>query len=219
MTLTHHHLAARSGVTRSLVVLLHGFGANGQTMLDLGTALSAALPDTAFLAPDAPEPAPGRPGGRMWFPIPELDGSTTDEADRRLQASARRLDAFLDEQLAARGQPASAVALLGFSQGAGLAYEVAPRRSDQLAGVVAIAGRMKRKAALASEIRSKPPFLILTGGDDRLSTADEINATTAALSHCAIPATHVVMAGTGHGISIDGVNAASAFLQQVIRPC
>ena len=93
MSLTHHHLPARSGETRSLVVLLHGFGSNGPSILELGKSLSIALPDTAFLAPDAPDPAPGRSGGRMWYTIPELGGSSAEEADLRLQASARQLDA------------------------------------------------------------------------------------------------------------------------------
>lgn len=217
MTLTHHQLPARSGQTRSLVVLLHGFGSDGQAMLGLGKTLSMALPDTTFLAPDAPDAAPGRAGGRMWYTIPELGGSSTEEADMRLQASARQLDAFLDDQLAAHGLPAAAMALLGFSQGAGMAYEVAPRRRDQLAGAVAIAGRMKRKEALATEARSKPPFLILTGEEDRLLTTDEIIQAADALSAANIPALRVLMAGTAHTISDEGTNAVSEFLRQVLE--
>jgi phospholipase/carboxylesterase len=216
MTLGHHTLPACSGQTRSLVVLLHGFGSNGAAMLGLAKTLSAALPDTAFLAPDAPDPTPGRPGGRMWFTIPELGGSSVIEADLRLQASARQLDAFVDDQLAAHGLPASAMALLGFSQGAGMAYEVAPRRRDQLAGVVAIAGRMKRKDALPAEVRSHPPFLILTGAEDRLLTTHEIAETAGALSDAGIPATRILMTGTGHGISEDGIAAVRDFLQGVL---
>lgn len=216
MTLTHQHLPARSGQTRSLVVLLHGFGSNGASILELGKALSLALPDTAFLAPDAPGPAPGRPGGRMWFTIPELDGSSVEEADLRLQVSARRLDAYLDDQLAAHGLPASAMALLGFSQGTGMAYEVAPRRRDQLAGVVAVAGRMKRKDTLAAEARTRPPFLILTGAEDRLLSADEAAQTAAALSQAGIPAMRILMDGTGHGISDEGVAAAGEFLKDIL---
>lgn len=216
MTLTHHHLDARSGQTRSLVILLHGFGSNGAAMLGLARTLSAALPDTAFLAPDAPDAAPGRPGGRMWFTIPELGGSSAIEADLRLQASARQLDAFLDDQLSAHDLPASAMALLGFSQGAGMAYEVAPRRRDQFAGVVAIAGRMKRKESLAAEARSKPPFLIMTGAEDRLLTTDEIAQTATALSDAGIPATRIDMPGTGHGISDEGIAAGRDFLKSVL---
>ena len=216
MTLTHHQLPARSDQTRSLVVLLHGFGSNGQAMLGLVRTLSMALPDTTFLAPDAPDAAPGRPGGRMWFPIPELGGSSAEEADLRLQASARLLDAFLDDQLAAYGLPAFAMALFGFSQGAGLAYEVGPRRRDQLAGIIAVAGRMKRKDALAADVRSRPPFLILTGAEDHLLASDETNLAAAALSQARIPAMRVLMAGTGHGFSDVGLAAARDFLKSII---
>ena len=216
MTLTHHQLPARSDQTRSLVVLLHGFGSNGQALLGLARTLSMALPDTTFLAPDAPDAAPGRPGGRMWFPIPELGGSSAEEADLRLQASARLLDAFLDDLLAAYGLPAFAMALFGFSQGAGLAYEVGPRRRDQLAGVIAVAGRMKRKDALAADVRSRPPFLILTGAEDHLLASDETNQAAAALSQARIPAMRVLMAGTGHGFSDVGLAAARDFLKSII---
>ncbi len=216
MTLTHHQLPARSDQTRSLVVLLHGFGSNGQAMLGLARTLSMALPDTTFLAPDAPDAAPGRPGGRMWFPIPELGGSSAEEADLRLQASARLLDAFLDDQLAAYGLPAFAMALFGFSQGAALAYEVGPRRRDRLAGVIAVAGRMKRKDALAADVRCRPPFLILTGAEDHLLASDETNQAAAVLSQAKIPAMRVLMAGTGHGFSDVGLAAARDFLKSVI---
>ncbi|MCU0829863.1 MAG: dienelactone hydrolase family protein [Tabrizicola sp.] len=217
MTLTHHILPARSGQTRSLVVLLHGFGSQGQDMLGLARTLSMALPDTTFLVPDAPDAAPGRPGGCMWYTIPELGLSTAAEADLRLQASARKLDTFLDDQLAAHGLPAAAMALLGISQGAGLAYEVAPRRRDQLAGVVAISGRMKRKGTLAAEVGSKPPFLILNGAKDNLLSTDETAQTATALSQVGIPAMRIIMAGVGHGISDDGIGAARDFLKSVLH--
>lgn len=217
MTLTHHHIDARSGRTRSLVVLLHGFGSNGAAMLGLAKALSIALPDTTFLAPDAPDPVPGRPGGRMWYTIPELDGCSVEEADARLISSARMLDGFLDDQLSATGLPASTMALVGFSQGAGLAYEVGPRRHDQMAGVVAIAGRMKRKHALATEVRSKPPFLILSGAEDNLLTTDEVAQTAATLSQMGIPVMKIILAGVGHSISDDGLAAARDFLATALK--
>ena len=213
MALTHHSLAAQSGETRSIVVLLHGFGANGAAMLGLAQALSITLPDTAFVAPDAPDQVPGRPGARMWYTIPELDGSSVDEADARLQVSAKLLAAFLDDQLAETGLPASAMALIGFSQGAGLCYEAGPRRQEQLGGVVAIAGRMKRKDALLHEAQSRPPYLIVTGADDRLLGTDEITTTADALSKAGIPVKRFVMVGTGHAISGDGMSAARDFLK------
>jgi phospholipase/carboxylesterase len=149
----------------------------------------------------------------MWYSIPELDGSTQQEADARLLSAAEKLDAFLDQMLAQTGLSAQGIALLGFSQGAGLSYQVGPRRPAQLGGVVAIAGRMKRKETLPSEARTTPPFLILTGEADTLLASEETEAARAALRQAGSPVEHVVMEGTGHGISQAGKDAVSAFLR------
>jgi phospholipase/carboxylesterase len=212
MPLSYHEQKPRSGRTQSLVILLHGFGSNGQRMLPLAEDLSVGLPDTAFVAPDAPNLVPGQSEGRMWYSIPELDGSTPEEADAALLLAAQKLDAFLDQMLARTGLSAQSVALLGFSQGAGLSYQVAPRRAEQLGGIVAIAGRMKRKDALPDEAVTQPPFLILTGDADTLLAGEETKAATAALRQVGSPVEHVVMEATGHAISQAGKDAATAFL-------
>ena len=43
-----------SGEIRSAVVFLHGYGANGADLLGLADPLGEHLPDTLFVAPDAP---------------------------------------------------------------------------------------------------------------------------------------------------------------------
>ena len=72
----------QSGTTRSIVVFLHGYGANGADLLGLADPLSEHLPDTLFVAPDAPESIPGMPMGLQWFPIPWIDGSSEEESAR-----------------------------------------------------------------------------------------------------------------------------------------
>ena len=69
-----------SGETRSCVVFLHGYGANGADLLGLADPLGEHLPDTLFVAPDAPEQCVGAPFGFQWFPIPWIDGSSEEEA-------------------------------------------------------------------------------------------------------------------------------------------
>jgi phospholipase/carboxylesterase len=88
---------ALSGETRSAVVFLHGYGANGADLLGLADPLAEHLPDTLFVAPDAPETIPGMPFGLQWFPIPWIDGSSEEEAERGLLTAANDLDAFLDD--------------------------------------------------------------------------------------------------------------------------
>src|SRR5690606_3726914 len=47
----------------SLVVILHGYGADGADLIGLGEAWRQVLPDALFVAPDAPTPCAGNPFG------------------------------------------------------------------------------------------------------------------------------------------------------------
>lgn len=87
---------------------LHGYGADGADLLSLADVLGQYLPDTAFYAPDAPEPSSGNPFGRQWFPIPWLDGSSEEQARSSMAQSAQDLNAFLDKVIADEDHPGSA---------------------------------------------------------------------------------------------------------------
>src|SRR5581483_5051889 len=62
-------LEPRSGRARQLVVFLHGYGADGNDLIDLGRAWQSLLPDAAFASPHAPRPCGQAPMGREWFPL------------------------------------------------------------------------------------------------------------------------------------------------------
>ena len=81
----------KSGEVRSVVVFLHGYGANGDDLLGLAEPLSEHLPDTLFVSPDAPENCTGSPLGFQWFPIPCLlytSPSPRDVEESRMPSSA-----------------------------------------------------------------------------------------------------------------------------------
>ena len=90
----------RSGSLRSVVVFLHGYGANGADLLGLAEPLAEHLPDTLFLAPDAPERCAGAPFGYQWFPIPWIDGSSEEEASAAALQAVKDIDAFIAQVLA-----------------------------------------------------------------------------------------------------------------------
>ena len=149
----------------SLLIFLHGYGADGNDLLGLKDPMGPHLPGTRFLAPNAPERCPGNPFGYQWFPIPWLDG--TPEAAAR--ASAVRAFAWLDgylDDLEAKGTPAGRTVLFGFSQGTMMALQVGLRRRQALAGIVGFSGRLLEPESLAGEIRSRPPVLLVHGDQD-----------------------------------------------------
>ena len=205
--------AAKSGKARSLVVFLHGYGADGADLLGLADPLADHLPDTVFMAPDAPDTCAGNPFGRQWFPIPRFDGSSEVDAAVAMNRAAADLNAFLDQRLADEGLTPAALALVGFSQGAMMSMHVAPRRAVAMAGVVAISGKLMMPQVLAAEAKVKPPVLLIHGDRDDVVPFGEMQAAGNALVKAGFETFGHVMQGTGHGIAPDGLGVAMQFLK------
>ena len=153
-------LEARGGVARRLVVFLHGYGADGNDLIELGRAWQQMLPDTAFVSPHAPEPCGQAPTGRQWFPLTFRD---PDERWIGVNKAAPALDRFLDAELVRHKLAPSALALVGFSQGTMMALHVGLRRASQLAAIVGYSGLLvlpnnaKPEAIAASWIARRNP--------------------------------------------------------------
>jgi phospholipase/carboxylesterase len=213
-TLVSKRRDSLSGETGSVVVLLHGYGADGTDLLGLADPLAPHMPDTVFVAPDAPERCKNNPFGFQWFPIPWLDGSSQEAAEASQTVSAGKLDRFLDEVLAAEGLRPDRMVLLGFSQGTMMSLHVAPRRSEPVAGVVGFSGRLLSPERLAAEAVSKPPVLLVHGDADDIVPIASLREAGEALTQAGFETYGHVMRGTAHGIAPDGLSVALAFMRE-----
>ena len=204
--------ASKSGETDSLVVFLHGYGADGADLLGLADPLSEHLPDTVFVAPNAPERCIGNPTGYQWFPIPWIDGSSEEEAEIGMNAAVEDLNAYLDTVMAEEDVLAEQVVVIGFSQGTMMALHVLPRREDEVAGIVGISGRLLRPELLKDEALSKPPVLLVHGDQDEVVPPISMPEAGDALQEAGFEVFGHVMKGTGHGIAPDGLGVALSFI-------
>ena len=208
--------AALSGQAKSLVVFVHGYGADGADLLSLADVLGPHLPDTAFAAPDAAERLPGAPFGRQWFAIPRFDGSTHAQAAAGLKMATQDLSEFVDQRMAYEGLGPQAVALVGFSQGAMLSLHMAPRRAEPIAAVISISGQLLQPERLAPETTAKPPILVMHGDQDDVVPFPEMTATCNALVAAGFETYGHIMEGSGHTIAQDGLATALAFLTKTL---
>lgn len=205
---------AAQGQAKALVVLVHGYGADGADLLDIGAMFAPHLPGVAFLAPDAPERSINNPMGYQWFPVPWLDGSSEADAQAAMAQSVKDLDVFLDARLQEEGLDDSALALVGFSQGAMMSMHIAPRRGKAVAGVVAISGRLLVPELLQAEARVKPPVLLIHGDQDPVVSFDHMAKAGDALVAAGFDTYGHVMKGMGHGISQDALGVSLNFLAE-----
>ena len=208
--------ASTSGEDSSVVMFLHGYGADGNDLLGLSEPLAPHMPDTVFIAPNAPDRSMANPMGFQWFPIPWIDGSSESAAGEGLLQAARRLDTFIDKVLADEGLSPDRLLLFGFSQGTMIGLHVAPRRADPLAGIVGFSGRLMIPDALATEALSRPPVLLVHGDADDVVPFDDMQTASDALQEADFDVYRHVMKGTGHGIAPDGLGVALTFMKNFL---
>jgi phospholipase/carboxylesterase len=207
-------LEPRSGNARQLVVFLHGYGADGNDLIDIGRAWQGMLPDAAFVSPHAPRPCGQAPVGREWFPLTFRD---PNERWVGVNQAAPVLNAFLDAELARRKLPPSALALVGFSQGTMMALHVGLRRAVAPKAIVGYSGMLvvpenANPDTFAAEIKSRPPVLLVHGDQDELIPVQALLHAAQSLASLEVPVEWHISPGIGHGIDPEGLRHGGEFL-------
>ena len=199
---------------QTLVVLLHGYGANGQDLIGLGQQWQPLFPNTAFISPDAPEPCAMNPfGGFQWFDLTLRDPS---EYWRGVQKAGPALDEFLTQQMQHYGLDEAKTALVGFSQGTMMALHVGLRRAKSFAGIVGYSGKLAGPEHLKNEIKTKPPVLLVHGNADEVLPVSNIEEARVALEGSGVQTQTHVSPGLGHGIDMKGLELGAMHLKAVL---
>lgn len=196
---------------RQLVILIHGYGANGADLAPLGEVWSAEMPETAFIAPDGPELVPDTVGGRQWF---GFDAESQAEMHQRLVDAAVMIETFIDEQLERFSLSNKELALVGFSQGTMLALEIALRRTPEIAALVGYSGSLPNGERLGDEMVSKPPVLLVHGDADPMIPVKGLFRAVLTLKAHGLMPDWEICHELGHGIDQTGVARGQAFLME-----
>jgi phospholipase/carboxylesterase len=213
-------LAPKSGAAQQLVVFLHGYGADGNDLIDLGRAWQQYLPHAAFASPHAPEPCSQAPVGRQWFPLTFRD---PNERWIGVNKAAPVLERFLDAELEHHKLPPSALALVGFSQGTMMALHVGLRRAVAPAAIVGYSGFLVvppdvDAEAFAAEIKSRPPVLLVHGDRDDVIPPQALFQTAKTLTALGVPVECYLSRNIGHGIDGEGLLSGGNFLIRHLSP-
>ena len=206
---------ASGGKPDSLVLLLHGVGADGFDLIDLAPVWAEALPDTLFMAPHAPFPFQGAPFGRQWFDI-------MDRTPARLEAGLRHaadiLGDFTRAKLAELGLGGERLALMGFSQGAMVALFAGLRGAVPApACILAYSGALLGPDSFAAEVSARPPVLLVHGEADEVVPAMASRQAARLLQAEAVPHELLLRPDLGHGLDDVGLAAGTALLARSLR--
>ena len=203
----------QGGAPQQLVILVHGYGSNGDDLIGLAPHWQAQLPNTAFVAPNAPTRCPGTASGYEWWPIRSF---APDERAAGAVMAAPVLDAFIDSELAAHGLTEDKLLLVGFSQGTMMALHVGLRRAHAVAGIIGYSGMLVAPDTLEAEIRSRPPVLLVHGNADTVVPVLALADARRTLIACNVPVEVHVSEGLGHSVDPTGLSLGGKFARRVL---
>ena len=198
---------------RKIVLMLHGYGSNGQDLIGLAPHLAQELPGVLFLSPDAPQPFEGGPGfGYQWFSLRSFDADYMLEGAR---GAAPVLDAYIDALLAQTGLAESDLALLGFSQGTMMSLYAGPCRPNPVAGILGYSGALLAAEEMSGPALHRVPGCLIHGEADDVVPVSMYHDARRALEQAHYPVEGMTVPGLPHSIDEGGIAYGAAFLQKI----
>ena len=201
----------KTGEATHLVVLAHGYGADGNDLIALAPHWQTLMPGAAFVAPNGPERCAAGPG-YQWFPISRLD---PHELAHGVASAAPILNGFIESELARLNLGADRLALAGFSQGTMLSLAVGLSRGAKPAAIVGFSGVLAGGAAPQAG-PDCPPVLLIHGDADPMIPADALFMSAGALGAAGVSVQWHLSAGLGHGIDEAGLALGGRFLEMAL---
>jgi phospholipase/carboxylesterase len=212
MSLSGPRFAPKSGgAPKSLVILCHGYGSNGDDLIALAPHWAPLLPDTEFVSPNAPQAVPGMAGAYQWFGISNLDPEVIAQGAR---TAGPVLDEFIDQELERTGLSADRLALVGFSQGTMLSLHVGLRRKAQIASIVGYSGALAMPEKLTAEMQSNPPVQLVHGDADDVLPVRFMVEALETLRAAGVQTDWHISHRMAHSIDQDGLMLGGKFLQK-----
>jgi phospholipase/carboxylesterase len=213
MALSGPVLPPLRGAATHLVVLVHGYGADGQDLIGLAPHWQELLPSAAFAAPNALTRIPGGPG-YQWFPISRID---PHEMQKGVEVAGPALDTYFDAELARLGLPPDRLALVGFSQGTMMSLHLGLRRKVRPAAIVGFSGLLPGSPPQLEPGSVIPPILLTHGDSDQVIPPQAMFLAAAQLGLAGAMVQWHLAGGMGHGIDPEGLAMAGQFLNLAFR--
>ncbi|MDI1356539.1 MAG: dienelactone hydrolase family protein [bacterium] len=120
-----------------VLILLHGYGSNENDLLDMAQAF-----DPKFITFSIRAPFKAGNGGFSWYDVEFLQNNEMKYAYSQVKESKKLLLSFISKACAAYHADSTQVYVLGFSQGAIMAYEIAVSAPKKVKGIISLSGRM-----------------------------------------------------------------------------
>ena len=150
---------------KNIIVLLHGYGGDGNDIAQVTLNWKRFLPNTLFVCPNAPEKCLISPLGYQWFDL------SKDNEEFILNESKKNeiiLKKFLDEVKEKFSLPNSKICLSGFSQGCMMSINLGLTSNQEYNCIIGFSGKIINQENLKLRKKNSTKVLLIHGDLDQV---------------------------------------------------
>ncbi len=199
---------------KHLLILFHGYGANGVDIMPFAYEVKHDLENTALLAPNGFEPVFGIEGGYKWFDIDDL---TPEDIYKNMIIQKGKLINYIEEQLKRFDLDYKDLVLGGFSQGACISLYLNFILNQKINSVLSLSGGLPFAEQIIQESKEFSNNICLIHGKNDGVIPYHYSVETDAIFHKhGIKSQLHLINGMEHTIGIECIKIARDFLNKNI---
>lgn len=218
MSVLQLHQYSETKNPKYLVILLHGYGANGENLLELAHELKHVLPEAHYIAPNACQNWEGGfPNSYQWFSLSNgFERKSLEQMSDNVKEANQTLSELVKTQLKKFNLSSDKLFLIGFSQGAMMAIYQALTMDDEVAAVISFSGKVILPEMLGQKTINKPEICLIHGDQDSVVPFTCLSDGQEVLKAIDIKHQAHAIEGLEHSIDLEAVNAAKTFIKNKI---
>ena len=193
----------------SLVILLHGIGADAFDLIPLAKYWALTLKKTKFYSLHAPYPCRLTPSGKQWFDLEDRDQT---RILKEIELVKPMIITFLKKKLKDYNLQYKDLILVGFSQGTMVALNLTLTMKEEVKGVLGYSGGVILTKSGKIEIISKPNICLVHGKNDEVVPKKMMETTKIILKDNKIDVDTHLIENLGHSIDQKGLEIGQNFL-------
>ena len=196
---------------KNAVILLHGYGGDGNDISAITLNWKRFLPETIFLCPNGHEVCPINQNGFQWFDLEKDDlGYILQESIK----AEKKLNLFINEIKSEFNLNNSKICLSGFSQGCMISINLGLTMEEEFNCVVGFSGKIIDKENISKRIKSKTKMLLIHGDQDVVVPPNNLLEAKDFLMRHKVNVETKMIDNCGHHIPIEASSVALNYIKK-----
>jgi|TARA_B110000263_G_scaffold26414_1_gene20202 phospholipase/carboxylesterase len=210
--ITGPSLKQKTNKPEMLIIFFHGWGSNGDDLIQLAPLFAQHFPSAFFLSPNAPDACPQNPnGGRQWFSLDFNNDGSIDRSSmpKKVSITSEKVKIFIKYWQNELSVSDDKIFLIGFSQGSMLTLEIGTK--NLLGGLLCYSGSFINNNI---PLTKKHKILLIHGELDEVIPIQSMLDAKASLEDLGAKVGSHSCDNLGHSINEDGINKGVEFIKQ-----